>query len=73
MDVWRGPNALGLAETCQAPVEDLRTQARDALLQGARSGKLLEARKSLETSSASGFLEWIDVKVMTPGADVLGW
>eukprot|EP00435_Cladocopium_sp_Y103_P046262 s364_g13.t1 len=26
----------------KAPVEDLRTQARDALLQGARSGKLLE-------------------------------
>jgi hypothetical protein len=30
----------------QAPMEDLRTQARDALLQGARSGKLLEAPAS---------------------------
>lgn len=28
--------------TEKAPMEDLRTQARDALLQGARSGKLLE-------------------------------
>ena len=49
----------------QAPMEDLRTQARDALLQGARSGKLLEAAASWLhglgiTIRSSGNRTWLE-------------
>ena len=39
-------------------MEDLRTQARDALLQGARSGKLLEAPDSWLHQGMENLTTW---------------